>query len=252
MIGMPALQQPVLTRCFSDTDGHQHRVNRADHGRGPRRLRSPGDSRYRTGDPRGGQRRWPRGGGGRNVDRSRASGQHTRRRILAAAGELFSARGYEDVTIRDIAVAADADPALVIRYFKSKNDLFVLVRQPDLQLTAAPGQALTAQNVTRALVELSVAQGTRLFDVTAVGGPEATGLIQGQMEVNLVRPLMDAFGLAPAGRVHIEAIAALVVGAGFMRHRMEAPGLRALDAGQLTRLLTPAVQALLDAAARQA
>ena len=59
-----------------------------------------------------------------------------------------------------------------------------------------------------------------------------------------MRPLMDAFGLAPAGRAHIEAIAALVVGAGFMRHRMEAPGLRPLDAGQLTELLTPAVQAL--------
>ena len=113
-------------------------------------------------------------------------------------------------------------------------------------------QPLTAQNVTRALVELSLAQGTRLFDVTAVGRPQATELLQDQMEAKLVRPLMDALGLAPAGRVHIEAIAALVVGAGFMRHRMEAPGLRPLDAGQLTDLLTPAVQALLDAAPRQA
>jgi hypothetical protein len=43
-----------------------------------------------------------------------------------------------------------------------------------------------------------------------------------------------------------------VVGAGFMRNRMEAPGLRPLDAGQLTELLTPAVQALLDTAPRQA
>ena len=190
--------------------------------------------------------------GTKDVDRSRASGQDTRRRILAAAGELFSARGYEGVTIRDIAAAADADPALVIRYFTSKNDLFVLVRQPDLQLTPAPGQPLTAQNVTRALVELSLAQGTRLFDVTTVGRPEATELLRDQMEAKLVRPLMDAFGLAPAGRAHIEAIAALVVGAGFMRHRMEAPGLRPLDAGQLTELLTPAVQALLDTAPRQA
>ena len=62
--------------------------------------------------------------GKKDVDRSRASGQDTRRRILAAAGELFSARGYEDVTIRDIAAVAAADPALVIRYFTSKNDLF--------------------------------------------------------------------------------------------------------------------------------
>jgi hypothetical protein len=37
-----------------------------------------------------------------------------------------------------------------------------------------------------------------------------------------------------------------------MRYRMEAPGLRPLDAGQLTELLTPAVQALIDTAPRQA
>ena len=92
--------------------------------------------------------------------------------------------------------------------------------------------------MTRALVELSLAQGARLFDVTAVGRPEATELLQDQMETKLVRPLMDALGLAPAGRLQIEAIAALVVGAGFIRHRMEAPGLRPLDAGQLTELLT--------------
>ena len=187
--------------------------------------------------------------GKKDVDRSRASGQDTRRRILAAAGTLITARGTLYVTIR---VIAAADPALVIRYFTSKNDLFVLVRQPDLQLTPAPGQPLTAQNVTRALVELSLAQGARLFDVTAVGRAEATELLQDQMETKLVRPLMDAFGLAPAGRVQIEAVAALVVGAGFMRYRMEAPGLRPLDAGQLTELLTPAVQALIDTAPRQA
>ena len=113
-------------------------------------------------------------------------------------------------------------------------------------------QPLTAQNVTRALVELSLAQVTRLFDVTTVGRPEATELLRDQMETMLVRPLMDAFGLAPAGRAQLEAVAALVVGAGFMRHRVEAPGLRPLDAGQLTELLTPAVQALLDTAPRQA
>ena len=132
--------------------------------------------------------------GTKDVDRSRASGQDTRRRILAAAGELFSARGYEDVTIRDIAAAADADPALVIRYFTSKNDLFVLVRQPDLQLTPAPGQPLTAQNVTRALVELSLAQSTRLFDVTAVGPPEATELLRTRWRRSWSGPLWTPSG----------------------------------------------------------
>jgi len=188
--------------------------------------------------------------GDRPVDRSRAGGQDTRRRILAAADSLFSARGYENVTIRDIAAAAAADPALVIRYFRSKVDLFVLVRLPDLRLEPAPGQPLTAQIVTRAMVELSLAQGTRLFDVATVGGPQANTLIQAQLEKQLVQPLMDAFGLAAAGRTHVEAIAALIAGVGFLRHRVEVPGLRALSADGLTELLVPAVQALLDNAPR--
>ena len=187
---------------------------------------------------------------GRPTDRSRASGQETRRRILAAADDLFSARGYEDVTVRDIAAAADADPALVIRYFGSKNELFLLVRQPDLELKAAPGQPLTPQIVTRELVELSLAQGARLFDVTAASAPQDSRL-RAQLEAQLVQPLMDALGLAPAGRVHIEAVAALVTGLGFLRHRIESPGLLALSADELSELLAPAVQALLDTAPRQ-
>lgn len=189
--------------------------------------------------------------GGRAVDRSRAAGQETRRRILAAADRLFSVRGYEDVTVREIAAAADADPALVIRYFGSKIDLFVFVRLPDLQLRPAPGEPLTARVVTRALVELSLAQGTRLFDVTAVGGPRAGELIRAQVEAQVVGPLIDAFGLAAAGRAQVEAIAALVTGVSFLRHATRTPGLQSLDAGQLTELLTPAVQALLDSAPRR-
>jgi AcrR family transcriptional regulator len=183
------------------------------------------------------------------VDRSRASGQDTRRRIIAAAGELFETRRYDDVTIRDIAAAAGADPALVIRYFGSKNELFLLVRQPEMHLTPAAGQPLTARLLTRALVEISLAQGSRLFDVAAAGGPQASELIRTRLEARVVGPLMEAFGLAPAGRDHLEAIAALAAGVSFLRH-VEAPGLHRLNADQLTELLTPAVQALLDTAPR--
>jgi AcrR family transcriptional regulator len=190
----------------------------------------------------------PLNAAGRSAGRSRAAGQETRRRIVAAADRLFSARGYDNVTIRDIAAAADADPALVIRYFGSKNELFVLVRQPDLQLSPVPGRPLTARILTRALVELSIRQGTRVFDVTAVGGPAATRLIRAQTQTQLVQPVTEALGLAPRARAQIEAIAALITGISFLRNRVEAPGLSPLDATQLTDLLTPAVQALLDAA----
>ncbi len=188
--------------------------------------------------------------GGRPVDRSRASGQDTRRRIIAAADSLFSTRGYDGVTVRDIAAAAGADPALVIRYFRSKNDLFLLVRRPDLELPRHTEQPLTARNLTRALVELSLDQGTRLFDVATTGDPHGPQGIQDQIETQLVRPLMEAFALAPAGRNQIEAVAALVTGSSFLRHRVHTPGLERLSPDELTDLLTPAVQALIDAAPR--
>ena len=105
--------------------------------------------------------------------------------------------------------------------------------------------------VTRALVELSLAQGTRLFDVTAVGGSRAGELIRDQVEAQWVAPLMDAVGLAAAGRAQVEAIAALVAGVSFLRHGTKTPGLQSLDADQLTEVLTPAVQALLDNAPRR-
>ena len=58
----------------------------------------------------------------------------TRAAILAAARELFAAEGFERATIRDIAARAAIDPALVIRYFGSKEGLFARAADFDLRL----------------------------------------------------------------------------------------------------------------------
>lgn len=51
-------------------------------------------------------------------------GASTRARILEAAKALFSQCSFEGVGVRDIADAAGVDAALVIRYFRSKEELF--------------------------------------------------------------------------------------------------------------------------------
>jgi AcrR family transcriptional regulator len=51
----------------------------------------------------------------------------TRRAILAAAQAEFATRGYAQVGLRELAAAAGADPALVRRYFGSKEGLFEAV-----------------------------------------------------------------------------------------------------------------------------
>lgn len=58
----------------------------------------------------------------------------TRTAIENAARELFAINGFERTTVRDIAARAQIDPAMIIRYFGSKEALFAHVAMPDLHL----------------------------------------------------------------------------------------------------------------------
>lgn len=49
----------------------------------------------------------------------------TQGEILEAAGREFARKGYDGATIRGVASAAGVDPALVLHYFGSKEQLFV-------------------------------------------------------------------------------------------------------------------------------
>lgn len=60
----------------------------------------------------------------------------TRAAILDAARRLFAERGHAATTVRDVAAAAGVDPALVIRYFGSKDELFVRAADFELNLPA--------------------------------------------------------------------------------------------------------------------
>jgi AcrR family transcriptional regulator len=63
----------------------------------------------------------------RKSDRTRAA-------ILKAAQELFAELGFERTTVRAIAASAAIDPALVMRYFGSKDELFAEATVFDLKL----------------------------------------------------------------------------------------------------------------------
>jgi AcrR family transcriptional regulator len=58
----------------------------------------------------------------------------TRADILVAARVRFGADGYERTTLRGIAADVGVDPALVIRYFGSKQDLFAAAAEFTLDL----------------------------------------------------------------------------------------------------------------------
>lgn len=56
--------------------------------------------------------------------RPQRDARRTRAAILAAAQKAFSERGYSDTGVRDITAAAGVNPALVSRYFGSKEKLY--------------------------------------------------------------------------------------------------------------------------------
>lgn len=67
-----------------------------------------------------------------STPRSRA----TRARILEAARTAFAIHGYDGTTLRNIAMLAQTNVALLIRYFGSKEDLFAMAVDFDLRLPA--------------------------------------------------------------------------------------------------------------------
>lgn len=76
-----------------------------------------------------------------NPRRSGAEFARRKQAILDAAWPLFTARGYQSVTVADVAAAAGMSPSAVLYYFHSKNDIFIAT----LDLCAQQAAARRAQ-----------------------------------------------------------------------------------------------------------
>jgi AcrR family transcriptional regulator len=89
--------------------------------------------------------------------RTRLDPEQRRSQILDAAGELFAVRGYDDVSIEDIARAAGVTRGLVHHYFGGRNDVYVAlikrigaIRERELrQPVGRSARARVADSVSR-------------------------------------------------------------------------------------------------------
>lgn len=86
----------------------------------------------------------------------RRSSADSRERLLQAAGELFSERGYDHTTVREVGLRAGVDPALIARYFGSKSALYLASLRRDGQpANIAPLDLRDARAVQRLLDRVS-------------------------------------------------------------------------------------------------
>jgi AcrR family transcriptional regulator len=176
-----------------------------------------------------------------------AKAQRTKAAILKAAQQMFAAQGYERATIREIAARAAIDPAMVIRYFGSKEGLFARATAFDLNLPNLAGVAKPEIGTTLVAHFLEVWEGSLsnggLISLlrAAASNEDAANAVRaifgGQVVPMLARVVPPAELPLRAGLV-----ATQIMGLAITRYILKVPPVVAMDRAQIVRLLGPIMQ----------
>lgn len=175
----------------------------------------------------------------------------TKAAILDAARERFIAEGYEGATIRAIAADAHIDPAMVMRYFGSKEKLFALAANYDLRLpdfTAIPRDRL-GESIVRHLLTLWESDRTLVALLrTAVSNEEAAAErvrgIWAEQVLGAIGRLFDDERLA-ARRAGL--VVTQLLGVVLCRYVLRLPPVVGLEPEEIVAWVGPTVQRYLTA-----
>lgn len=175
----------------------------------------------------------------------------TKATILAAARERFARDGYERATIRAIATQAEIDPAMVMRYFGSKEGLFAAAAQFDLQLPDL--RALPREELGRTLVAhfLDVWESDDTFFAllrAAVTNEAASERMRGIFATQVVPAIAAIIPDRQSIPARAGLIATQMLGLALCRYVLRLPPVVALNREQLLELIGPVIQQRLTGA----
>ncbi|MEV3978586.1 TetR family transcriptional regulator [Nonomuraea sp. NPDC049758] len=162
----------------------------------------------------------------------------TRQRILDAARVLFGEHGYEQVTVRMISAAAEANIALVGRYFGSKAGLFgaVLEGEPTFVALLAGDHG----SLPRRLAEYAAERMhhdpespvLRTLERSAAH-PEIQDVVRERLRTSILDPLAAQLD-GPDVQARARMATAVFLGIGAMRRRLGPEQPTAADVDRLT------------------
>ncbi|MZD07385.1 TetR family transcriptional regulator [Streptomyces sp. SID5785] len=151
----------------------------------------------------------------------RRSAARSREALLHAATELFSERGYDRTTIREIGERAGVDPALIARYFGSKPQLYVAVLRAEHGDTA-PDDLLTEPRLRDVAARAQLRGPVPLLRVAVqpLSDPAAQDATREALADRLVEPLRARFAREGRDRPGLRAdvLVAAVAGVLLARH----------------------------------
>lgn len=171
----------------------------------------------------------------------------TRQAILDAARHCFSSEGYDQVGVREIAARAGVDPALINRYFGSKEGLFseVIGGKFDLRHIASDDLSTLGETMLRAICKK---KGDGGYDPLAAllrsyNSDVAREKLRAAMVRGFVEPLADRLP-GPNARERAELIGATLLGV--IVYRAVAGPLGDEERDHMVSSMAPYVQNIID------
>ena len=180
----------------------------------------------------------------------------TREAILRAARASFGASGYAGTTIRGVAREAGVDPALVHRFYGSKESLFAaaldLPADPSVILPALLGEGLDGlgERVVRTFLTLwdgTPGQGPMLALIRSAAADEtAAAMLRDFLTRVAMGPLAKAAG-GDSPELRATLVASQMLGLAVSRYVLRLEPLASTPADELARHLGPTLDRYLTA-----
>jgi AcrR family transcriptional regulator len=176
----------------------------------------------------------------------------TRQSILEVARDEFAQRGFDHVTVRQIAGRAGVDPAMIAHHFGSKHQLFLAALDVPFdpadeiaQVLDGPREELAARLLSRFLHVWDSPLGAGAIAVvrTAVQRDDTAALVRDLALSRAVRPLMATLDGTPQERLWRANLAASqIVGLIFTRYVVRLEPLASASPGEVVASIAPTVQ----------
>ncbi|MDJ0345308.1 TetR family transcriptional regulator [Streptomyces sp. H10-C2] len=182
---------------------------------------------------------------------ARAGATDSRDRILSAARDEFSARGYDKTSVRSIAKAADVDPALVHHYFGTKEQVFAaaieLSFEPALSVpdVVAGGPDGIGERLTRYFLGVWESPATRAPLLTVIRSALTNETAAAVLRGFLLRRLLERIASdlrVPDPKLRAELAASQMVGIAILRYVIKVEPLASAEVEDVIALVAPTLQ----------
>jgi AcrR family transcriptional regulator len=191
----------------------------------------------------------------RPAEPARGSGEQVRDAAVAAARNAFAAGSYARTTFKGLAAAAGVAPAVLRKYYDSKDAIFAAaLRLPTdpagaVPALLAPGVEGLGERLVRFTLDTLDDPQVRadLMAMLRQGASVAalTKSLQDYLDTTVIDRVVAAVGV-PDARMRVALISSYLIGIAAGRYVVRIEPLASASEEHVVRLVAPTIQALLD------